>query len=609
LVQLVRAEGDLMTEGAMHDEAASTLELPEMLRRTTRDLVRALNAHAGAAWHLSHTGDQLIPVAGYHIPKVLQTASIATIPISAADCLIQDAAELRRPIYSSDSAKDPRFQYPWARLLPHKSILVLPLSLPSTGKIVGGLAIVWTEEGHEFSSDEIRFAEAIAQQAGNTVENAQVLSELRVRERRLSDVLQATRELFSPSLTLSSLAQTIADVAIGLVDGGRADVRIAEAQGRLEEQRGLRAAAGSAAIDERAEREWAQFVDTISGTVAGTGEPIVIRTPDPDRDSTGPQATLKHLGYRGLLAVPLKLGLTVHGTLTIATGCPEGLSAADLSPLTAFAAQAALAIEHVRRHEPMNRSGAEPTDPATARASERGRKVPLLQADRLGPARQLARGVAHTLNNPLSVILGRAQLALRMRPNDPDLRRQLTAIEQAAVRSAETVRRLQVLTGLHSAAPRRPILPADLFAEIRASVQALPERAPAGSHSAVIEIREVGSIPAIAGDFAELQEALMNLVVNALEATPPGGTVRLTAATEPGAVRIVLEDTGLGMAPTVATQIFDPFFTTKGPAHAGLGLSLVSGIVERHSGTLAVETAEGQGTTFTIRLPTWTEVG
>jgi two-component system, NtrC family, sensor histidine kinase HydH len=383
----------------MHDGAASTLELPEMLRRTTREIVRALNAHAGAAWHLSPTGDQLTPVAGYHIPKgVLRTALTATIPVTSADPLIRDAAKLRRPICSSDSAKDPRFQYPWARLLPHKSILVLPLTLPSTGQVVGGLAIMWTQEGHEFKPDEIRFAEAIAQQAGHAVENARRVSELRLRER------------------------------------------------------------------------------------------------------------------------------------------------------------------------------------------------------------QLATGVAHIFNNPLSVILGRAQLALRLRPNDPDLGRQLEAIEQAVLGTAETVRRLQVLAGVWSA-PHLLILPAQLFADIRSSLQPMLKRAPA----TVIEIQDVETLPAIAGDLAELREALMNLVVNALEAMPTGGTIRVTAATEQDAIRILVEDTGPGMAPEVAARTFEPFFTTKGPGHAGLGLSLVSAVVERHSGTLTVETAEAQGATFTIRLPVWTD--
>jgi signal transduction histidine kinase len=383
----------------MYDQAASAPDLPETLRRTTRQIVRALNAHAGAAWQLNHRGDQLIPVAGYHIPKrALLTALTATIPVTSEDPLIRDAMKLRRPICSNDSAKDPRFQYPWAWLLSHKSILVLPFALPSTGKIVGGLAIVWTEEGRELRPDEIRFAEAIAQQAGNAVENARRLSELRVRER------------------------------------------------------------------------------------------------------------------------------------------------------------------------------------------------------------QVTRGLGRIFNDPLSVILGRAQLALRLRPNDLDLRRQLEAIEQAALSSAETVRRLQVFAGVWST-PHRLILPAQLFADIRSSLRSALTRSPA----TVIEIQDDAMLPAIAGDFAELRDALMNLVVNALEAMPTGGIIRVTAATDQDTVRMLVEDTGPGMAPEVAARIFEPFFTTKGPGHAGLGLSLASAVVERHSGTLTVETAEAKGTTFTIRLPMWTD--
>jgi signal transduction histidine kinase len=115
-------------------------------------------------------------------------------------------------------------------------------------------------------------------------------------------------------------------------------------------------------------------------------------------------------------------------------------------------------------------------------------------------------------------------------------------------------------------------------------------------------------MPAIAGDVAELREALVNVVANALEATSTGGAVRLTAAREPNAVCVIVEDTGPGMTPEVAARIFEPFFTTKGPGHAGLGLSLVSAVVKRHSGSIGVQNAKGKGTTVTLRLPVWKTV-
>jgi signal transduction histidine kinase len=588
----------------VNHDAGSPPDVPEMLRRTTRDIVRALNAHAGAAWRLSHTGDQLIPVAGYHIPKqALPPTVSATIPVSRGDPLLRDAVQLRRPIYSADSATDARFQYPWARLLPHKSILILPLALPSTGRLIGGLAIVWTEEGHEFSPHEIRLAEAIAQQAANAVENAQVLAEFRSQAGRLQEVLQANLELFRGHSTLASLAKTIAEVAMRLFPGDRVEVRVSPAENRpVKGVAGLGEPVGSTAVADQGAEQWANLVEAISATVIGTGEPMLTGASTADGEPTHLEAALQGFGYRGLLAVPLTVRSIVHGALTIVTSRSEGFAAEDLSILTVFALQATLAIDEQRRREAVDR---QPTElPTTWEGRVRAVGAPI-QDDRLGPARQLARGVAHTFNNPLSVIVGRVQLALRLRPNDAELRHQLEAVEQAALKSAEIVRRLQLLTRARRTTSHVRVLPDQLLEEVRESVKIQLKQFPAGHYSIVIETRDVPSLPAIAGDPAELREALMNLVSNALEAMSTGGIIRLTAVAERDAVRMIVEDTGSGMASDVEARIFEPFFTTKGPAHAGLGLSVVSAIVQRHSGSVGVETAEGKGTAFTLRLPVW----
>ncbi|HEX9901074.1 MAG TPA: ATP-binding protein, partial [Candidatus Methylomirabilis sp.] len=98
---------------------------------------------------------------------------------------------------------------------------------------------------------------------------------------------------------------------------------------------------------------------------------------------------------------------------------------------------------------------------------------------------------------------------------------------------------------------------------------------------------------------------LTNLVVNAVDAMPKGGILRLATRGLPESSRVELTvaDTGIGMAEGVRAQIFDPFFTTKGPGGSGLGLSVSYGIVKSHSGTISVKTAPGAGTTFTVTLP------
>jgi len=116
-------------------------------------------------------------------------------------------------------------------------------------------------------------------------------------------------------------------------------------------------------------------------------------------------------------------------------------------------------------------------------------------------------------------------------------------------------------------------------------------------------VAEPRPTPIVAGDPAELREALTNIVFNALDAMPEGGRVTLSTDVEGTHVLCRVSDTGIGMAEDVRQRIFDPFFTTKGERGTGLGLSVVYGIVTRHNAELDVQSQLGQGTTFIIKFP------
>jgi CheY-like chemotaxis protein len=105
------------------------------------------------------------------------------------------------------------------------------------------------------------------------------------------------------------------------------------------------------------------------------------------------------------------------------------------------------------------------------------------------------------------------------------------------------------------------------------------------------------------GQSAELREALTNLILNAVDALPRGGEIRVATREGAGRVEVSVADTGIGMPDSVRRRIFEPFFSTKGPSGTGLGLAMVYGIVSRHAGEILVDSAPGLGSTFTIRLP------
>lgn len=227
----------------------------------------------------------------------------------------------------------------------------------------------------------------------------------------------------------------------------------------------------------------------------------------------------------------------------------------------------------------------------------------LIQVERLRAFGQLAGGLANDFNNMLTAILGRTQLLLRLEELDPMLVRQLRVIEQAALEGARTVQQMQDFTRTRSPHPHVRVNLAETLDEVRELARPRWEQdAEAAGRAHDVRV-EAEPVPPIAGDPAELREALTNLLLNALEAMPQGGTVRLTAAQEGDRVRVTVEDTGRGMSPEVRRRAFEPFFTTKGTRGTGLGLSVVWGIVQRHRGEITLDSEEGKGTMFTLRFP------
>ena len=109
------------------------------------------------------------------------------------------------------------------------------------------------------------------------------------------------------------------------------------------------------------------------------------------------------------------------------------------------------------------------------------------------------------------------------------------------------------------------------------------------------------------GDAAELREAMTNLILNAIDAMPEGGTLSLTTAAVEDRIEVTVGDSGVGIPAAVRDKIFDPFFTTKGPQGTGLGLSMTYGIISRHGASISVESEEGRGSAFRIVFPSGME--
>ena len=251
------------------------------------------------------------------------------------------------------------------------------------------------------------------------------------------------------------------------------------------------------------------------------------------------------------------------------------------------------------------------TEQQRLRRREREMEAQLLQAQKMEAVGRLAGGVAHDFNNLLSVVLNAASALAAELPQESDLREDVSDIRQAVERGAVLTRQLLAFGRKEVHAPTQ----VDLHEVVR-NVERLLARALGGGARLQVR-RSEGSASAVA-DPHQLEQVLVNLVINARDAMPQGGTVTITtgaadlAPAEAQALGIApgryasleVADTGVGMDESTMLRAFEPFFTTKGPHEGtGLGLATVYGIAHQSGGAVRLASEPGSGTRVTVLLP------
>ncbi|MEO8587254.1 MAG: ATP-binding protein [Acidobacteriota bacterium] len=228
----------------------------------------------------------------------------------------------------------------------------------------------------------------------------------------------------------------------------------------------------------------------------------------------------------------------------------------------------------------------------------------LARSEKLASLGQLSASIAHEINNPLAGILTFAKLMTRMlETGPPDDATREKCLRNLSLIERESGRCTVIVRNLLDFARVRP-LELKVFDPVRALEEALTLAAHKMQIQGITVVKKLEGTSLVNADFGQLRQAFMNILLNACDATPSGGTVALTSHVFPGSreVEISVADTGSGIPAEHLSRIFDPFFTTKEKG-TGLGLSVVYGIVEKHGGSMRVTSATGQGTTMTIRLP------
>ena len=431
--------------------------------------------------------------------------------------------------------------------------------------------------------------------------NQELLGRLEEKNRELTAALKRTNSLVNAGRAMSGIGTLpeLLDFFVGIAAGelgvNRASLMMFDEAGQemsivahrgLEEQavRKIRVKAG----------------EGISGWVAREGKPILVKDVPTDPRVPSPllsAASDSFISAPIVLTIPILLQEKVMGVINVTnreSGAP--FEEEDVSFLYGLAGQAAVAIERARQFEELQR----------AFASLQDAQKTIVHTARLKALGQMAAGIAHDFNNLLHGILGFSQLIERKltspNPDIPALRADNGRIQKLSLQGAETVKRIQEFTRIRKDAPSEEV---DLNAVVRNAVDVTRNRwknecEMRGVH---IEIRlDLGPIPKTTGNASELGQAVNNLIFNAVDAMPAGGTLALRTYADEGSIHLEVSDTGSGMPKEVRERLFEPFFTTKGGGQ-GLGTSIAYGIVARHDGEIVATSEVGEGTRIRIRLP------
>jgi signal transduction histidine kinase/ActR/RegA family two-component response regulator len=427
---------------------------------------------------------------------------------------------------------------------------------------------------------------------------AHMLEDLRTSTSRLEDLVFKLGAL-NDVVELAARVSQIDDLLTLVLERSMRTVRATSGSIMLvdDERRRLRVAVARGLPDDVLPATDVALGEGVVGITAQHGESLVL-----DDVSADPRFS----GATGgaLVAVPVRVENRIIGVISLVrrqgTAGPAAVfGATDLQFLTTLMTQVAYSLDNARLLAETRETATRLTRAVRELQAAQQR---LVEGETLRAMGQMASGMAHHLNNLLAVSSGRIQLLL-LRASDSELKRQLDIARHAMDDAADVVRRVLEFSVTQ---PRSGDTAVDLNQVVREVAELARPRWHDESQlrGLTVEVRDdLGAIPSVSGDGAALREVVMNLLLNAVDALPRGGTITMRTWEAEGEVYCSITDDGVGMDEDVRRRVMEPFFTTKGPQGVGLGLSVSHAIVQRHRGDLTIESAPGRGTAATFHLP------
>jgi GAF domain-containing protein/ActR/RegA family two-component response regulator/anti-sigma regulatory factor (Ser/Thr protein kinase) len=502
--------------------------------------------------------------------------------------MVGKAAEARKTILCNDVTKEPSYIPAIADTL---SELCVPIK---SGRTVVGILDVESFSKNMFDKQDVAVLETIADLLASAIQNTKLYNDTRRKAWRLELVDQINRAI-SSTLDLKGVFRIVSTELNKVVDYDRINLSFWHPHQRL-----FSMELSFCPKDTLTCREikYIPAEETNLYQVTCTRKPFYREKLVLNSESNSEDQLLYAEGVRSYVLIPIRDNENVTAVLGLENTKDRGFEKDQIQLMNSIADHLSVALQNAKLF----------SDLEEAYQNLKSTQSHMIQIERFRALGEMASGVVHDFNNILASILGRVQLLLlKLKKGEKSISSEtemsLQVIEKSVMDGAKILSRIREFVKQSS---DKPYAPVDLNALIEDSLEMTRAywRDEAFLSGIQMEIKkELNSNSMVRGDATELREVLTNLLLNAGDAMPQGGTLTLITKEDREHIYLTVKDTGTGMTEEIKNKIFVPFYTTKGEKGTGLGLSLAYGIVTSHQGEISVESAPGQGSTFTIKLP------
>jgi signal transduction histidine kinase len=549
----------------------STLDPQEALQLIVNEAVRVMRATSGSVVLINPTTNFLEIQAAKGLP-----ANAAELKLRVGEGITGWVARVGQPARVGDVASDPRYIMLQRGV---RSELAVPLEVNGE---VRGVLNVDSDVENAFSADDQELLEALALQASRVIHNTWLYEQLRLKA-RLFEALANVSRIINSTLNLDDALQVVTAETCVLMRAKMCSLMMLDDS---REWLDLRASYG--ASEAYTSKPRLGVADSLLGVVTRRKKPLQVANVQISSRYQNVEVARRE-GLVSLLSVPLLFAGQAIGTLSVYTDLPYNFSNEEIRILSALAELSAIAIEKARLYERI------------VDVEEQ-----LRQNEKLSALGLLAAEVAHEIRNPLTVMkMLYHSLDLKFPPGDP--RNKDTRIISEKIDHLNKIVE-QILAFARTSEPKlAPVNLNQLLDELGLLV-----RHKLKNQNVAWKTKLQPSLPPITGDATQLEQAFLNLILNAAEAMPGGGTLTISAkatstkrAGGEGTPLAIVEfrDTGEGMTEEQQQRAFTSLLSTTKRTGTGLGLAIVHRIVEAHHGKLTLRSKRGEGTVIRVMLP------